>query len=273
MALLKSSNPALQEKSFQGTILEGLGDAQVMSVNGTMNKLGIMMVLMMGTTFFAWNQFYQGGNPMTLMLVGVFGGLIVAIILAFKKEWGSVLGPIYAILEGLFVGSISAIYNYTYPGLPMQAVALTLLVTLVMFLIYRYRIIRVTGRFRMVIIIATSALMFFYLIQWLWVLFTGSPLTGFTNAAVRGSVPRDVAPAAASEHLHRFRSQERSANLRERDHSQFRGSRLPPSRRAFGGSRAHRRIPEIDDVGPELRGECEGHAASCADVAAVLVPD
>lgn len=183
MALLKSSNPALQEKSFQGTILEGLGDAQVMSVNGTMNKLGIMMVLMMGTTFFAWNQFYQGGNPMTLMLVGVFGGLIVAIILAFKKEWGSVLGPIYAILEGLFVGSISAIYNYTYPGLPMQAVALTLLVTLVMFLIYRYRIIRVTGRFRMVIIIATSALMFFYLIQWLWVLFTGSPLTGFTNAA------------------------------------------------------------------------------------------
>ncbi len=183
MALLKSSNPALQEKSFQGTILEGLGDAQVMSVNGTMNKLGIMMVLMMGTTLFSWNQFYQGGNPMTLMLIGVFGGLIVAIILAFKKEWGSILGPIYAILEGLFVGSISAIYNYTYPGLPMQAVALTLLVTLVMFLIYRYRIIRVTGKFRMVIIIATAALMFFYLIQWVWVLFTGSPLTGFTNAA------------------------------------------------------------------------------------------
>jgi uncharacterized YccA/Bax inhibitor family protein len=183
MALLKSSNPALQEKSFQGTILEGLGDAQVMSVNGTMNKLGIMMVLMIGTTLFSWNQFYQGGNPMTLMLIGVFGGLVVAIILAFKKEWGNILGPLYAILEGLFVGSISAIYNYTYPGLPMQAVALTLLVTLVMFLIYRYRIIRVTGKFRMVIIIATAALMFFYLIQWLWVLFTGSPLTGFTNAA------------------------------------------------------------------------------------------
>lgn len=183
MALLKSSNPALQEKSFEGTILEGLGDAQVMSVNGTMNKLGIMMVLMMGSTFFSWNQFYQGGDPMTLMLTGVFGGLVVAIILAFKKEWGHILGPIYAILEGLFVGSVSAIYNYTYPGLPMQAVALTLLVTLVMFLIYRYRIIRVTDKFRMVIIIATAALMFFYLIQWLWVLFTGSPLTGFTNAA------------------------------------------------------------------------------------------
>jgi uncharacterized YccA/Bax inhibitor family protein len=183
MALFKSSNPALQEKSFQGTVLEGISTGDAMTINGTMNKLGIMMLLMVGSTLLAWTQFYKGSDPMPLMLVGVFGGLIVAIVLAFKKSWGHILGPLYAVLEGLFVGSISAIYNYTYPGLPMQAVALTLLVTLVMFLIYRYRIIRVTEKFKMVIIIATASLMFFYLIQWLWILFSGHPLTGFTNAA------------------------------------------------------------------------------------------
>jgi len=183
MALFKSSNPALQEKSFNGTILEGISTEEAMSISGTMNKLGIMMVLMIGSTLLAWDQFYKGSDPMTLMLIGVFGGLIVAIVFAFKKSWGSILGPLYAVLEGLFVGSISAIYNYTYPGLPMEAVALTLLVTLVMFLIYRFRIIRVTEKFKMVIIIATSAIMFFYLLQWVWILITGHPLSGFTNAA------------------------------------------------------------------------------------------
>ncbi len=183
MAFLKSSNPALQEKSFQGTILEGISTGEAMSVKGTMNKLGVMMLLMIGSTLLAWTQFYKGSDPMPLMLTGVFGGLVVAIVMTFKKQWGNILGPIYAILEGLFVGSVSAIYNYTYPGLPMQAVALTLLVTLVMFLIYRYRIIRVTQKFKMVIIMATATIMFFYLIQWMFILFTGSPLTGFTNAA------------------------------------------------------------------------------------------
>ena len=65
----------------------------------------------------------------------------------------------------------------------MQAVALTLLVTLVMYLIYRYRIIRVTEKFKSVIIIATSAIMLFYLMQWIFVLITGHPMTGFTNAS------------------------------------------------------------------------------------------
>src|SRR4029078_6231208 len=148
MAFLKSSNPALQEKSFQGTVLEGISTEEAMSVKGTMNKFGVLMLLMIGSTLLAWTQFYKGSDPMPLMLTGVFGGLVVAIVMTFKKTWSHILGPVYAILEGLFVGSASAIYNYTYPGLPMQAVALTLLVTLVMYLIYRYRIIRVTQKFK-----------------------------------------------------------------------------------------------------------------------------
>lgn len=183
MAIFKSSNPALQEKSYQGTILEGVGSGEEMTLKGTMNKFGVLMMLMMGSTLLSWSQFYKGSDPMPLILIGAFGGLALAIVMAFKKQWSSFLAPAYAILEGLFVGSISAMYNYTYPGLPMQAVALTLLVTLVMFLIYRYRIIKVTGQFRTIIVVATAAIGVFYLVQLISYAISGSPLAGFTNAA------------------------------------------------------------------------------------------
>lgn len=183
MSIFKSSNPALQEKTYQGTILEGISDGEEMTVNGTMNKFGVMMALMIASTLFAWSQFDKGSDPMPMMLTGVFGGLGVAILLMIKKQWAQYLAPLYAILQGLFVGTISAMYNYTYPGLPTQAVALTLLVTLIMFLIYRYRIIRVTAKLRMVVVVATAAIAIFYMVQWITFLVMGSPVGSFTNAA------------------------------------------------------------------------------------------
>lgn len=183
MSILKSSNPTLQEKSFKDTIFEGMTTGNEMTVNGTLNKFGILMGLMILSTLYSWSLANRGEDMMPYLLVGVFGGLGLALVMAFKKQWSNYLAPVYAILEGLFVGAISAMYNNAYPGLPMQAVALTLLVTLVMFLIYRYRIIKVTGRFRMVITIATAAIAIFYLVQWITFLAMGSPVGSFTNAA------------------------------------------------------------------------------------------
>ncbi len=67
MALLKSSNPALQEKSYQGTILEGMSIGEEMTLKGTMNKFGVLMMLMIGSTLFAWSQFYKVSDPKQLM--------------------------------------------------------------------------------------------------------------------------------------------------------------------------------------------------------------
>lgn len=176
MAFFKSSNPTLQEKTYKGTVLEGIETGEEMTLKGTMNKFGVMIMLMLASTLFAWSQFSKGSDPKPLMYIGVFGGLVLAIIMAFKMKWASFLAPAYAILEGLFVGSVSAIYDYVYPGLPMQAVALTLLVTLGMFLVYRFRIIKVTNKLRTVVIVATSAVALFYLIQWLTYSFSGSAI-------------------------------------------------------------------------------------------------
>ncbi len=184
MSIFKSSNPTLQEKTYQGTILEGISTGEEMTLKGTMNKFGVLVMLMIGSTLFAWSQFYKGSDPKTFMMVGVFGGLALALVMAFKMKWSTFLAPAYAILEGLFVGSISAMYDYMYPGLPLQAVALTLLVTLVMFLIYRYRIIKVTQKLRTVVVVATAAIAVFYLIQWLTYSFSGTAVAySFTNSS------------------------------------------------------------------------------------------
>ena len=189
MALFKSSNPTLQEKSFEGTIFEGISTDQEMTIRGTMNKLGFLLIMMIGATVFSWDQFNKGSNPMPLMMIGVFGGLVLAIVMVFKKQWSPYIAPAYALLEGLFVGSVSAYYNYVYPGLPTQAVALTLLVTLIMFLIYRYRIIKVTSKFRTVIVVATSAIALFYFIQWISYAIGGSFFAySFTNSSTPISI-------------------------------------------------------------------------------------
>jgi uncharacterized YccA/Bax inhibitor family protein len=187
MTFFKSGNPTLKESAFEGTILQGITTGEEMSVRGTMNKFGFLFLMMMGTTVFSWSQFYRGGNPMTLMLVGMIGGLILAVTMAFRKQWSPYLAPAFALLEGLFVGSVSAYYDYAfqteYPGLVMQAVGLTLMVALVMFVLYQTRIIKVTNKFRSIITIATVSIFIFYMVKWIASLAFGASIGAFTNAS------------------------------------------------------------------------------------------
>lgn len=199
MSIFKSSNPVLSEKTFQGTIFEGIRDeSQMMTMRGTINKFGFVLLLMLASSVFSWDYFYSGKDPLPLMIVSVFGGLGVVIAMAFKKEWSPYLSPAHALLQGLFVGSVSALYDYRfatkYPGIVMQAVMLTLIVAAVMFFIYRFRIIKVTNTFKKVIIIATASLAIFYLATWVMFLmkvpipaflYEGSPLgIGFSVVVV-----------------------------------------------------------------------------------------
>ena len=112
---------------------------------------------------------------MPLMLVGVFGGLITALVITFKRNWAPFLAPLYGLLEGLFLGAISAIMNEAfserYPGIVMHAVGLTLGVAVAMFLLYNFRIIRATERFKSVVFTATAGIALFYLVTWIVSLF------------------------------------------------------------------------------------------------------
>ena len=141
-----------------------------MTVRGAINKFGFMMLMLIAGAAYNWNLYEQlkQDTMNTLMWVGIIGGLISALAISFKPNWAPVLAPLYALLEGLFIGGISAIMNAafaeSYPGLIMQAVGLTFGVALAMFLLYNFRIISATQRFKSMVFTATLGIGIFYLI-------------------------------------------------------------------------------------------------------------
>ena len=164
MAIFKSGNPAMNV--FQNTIT--LPGAGVMTERGTMNKFFIMFLLVMASASLTWKAFYDGVNVMPYMLGAAILGFITAMVVIFKKEWSPFLAPVYALLEGVFLGAISATYNNAFaksaPGIVTQAVLLTFGTVIAMYLLYRFRVIKVTDKLRSIIFTATAGIAIFYLL-------------------------------------------------------------------------------------------------------------
>jgi len=165
----KSGNPVLSEKRFTDTVLDDMViNENAMTVRGTLNKFGFLFLMVMGTAFYSWKEFTEGGNVQPLIWTGAIGGLVVALIITFKKQWAPFLAPAYALLEGLFVGAISAYYNYAFadkaPFIIVTAVGLTFGTAIAMYLLYAARIIRATQKFKAIIFTATVGIAIFYLI-------------------------------------------------------------------------------------------------------------
>jgi uncharacterized YccA/Bax inhibitor family protein len=163
---MRTSNPALNSKTFdrfgnQTDIAQG-----VMTVNGTVNKTALLLLIAMATAFYVWRMFFVARNPASVtpwMLVGAIGGLIFAIVTAFKKQWAPATAPIYAALEGLFLGGVSAFYEARFPGIVIQAVALTFGTAFALLMAYKSRIIRATENFRLGVVAATGGIFLLYL--------------------------------------------------------------------------------------------------------------
>jgi uncharacterized YccA/Bax inhibitor family protein len=175
MPLMKTSNPALSEKTFRGLPgsqyggLGGLIDAaNRMTLSGTVNKTALLLICALATASWTWSLFLKSrdiSDVMPLMLVGLFGGLIFALVTSFKKEWAPVTAPIYALLEGLMLGGFSAVLDLRYPGIGIEAVSLTFGTLFVLLLAYRSGLIKVTQKFRLGVIAATGGIFVFYMMQ------------------------------------------------------------------------------------------------------------
>lgn len=156
--MFRSGNPTLSESVFQqqGTLAQTRQDT--MTLDGTVNKIGILFLLLLVGASISWYQ------PSQLFIwLGALGGFVVAIVTVFKKEWSPVTAPLYSVLEGLFLGAISVMYANMYEGIVFNAVALTLGIFAAMFMIYRSGLIEVTQKFRMGIIAATGGIALVYL--------------------------------------------------------------------------------------------------------------
>jgi uncharacterized YccA/Bax inhibitor family protein len=164
MAIFKSGNPAMNV--FQNTVtIPGSG---VMTERGTLNKFFMLFLLVMASASLTWKAFYDGVEIGPYTMGGAILGFITAMIVIFKKEWAAYLTPVYALFEGVFLGGISAMYNNVFaktaPGIVTQAVLLTFGAVIAMYVLYRFRIIKVTEQFRSIIFIATAGIAIFYLL-------------------------------------------------------------------------------------------------------------
>jgi uncharacterized YccA/Bax inhibitor family protein len=185
MALFNSSNPTLSEKSFnRSAAVPGSG---VMTFRGTLNKFGFLFIMVMATAFYVWNEASVGNNVSGYIMGGAIGGLVLALVLMFKPTLAQYLAPAYALLEGLVVGGISAIYNDAFakvaPGIVMQAVVLTFGTAIAMYLLFTFRIIRVTERFRSIMFAAIGGIALFYLITFVLSLF-GVNISGLQQGSL-----------------------------------------------------------------------------------------
>jgi len=169
ISVARSGNPALSESRFAQ--YRGLGvSGDVMTMQGAVNKTGILLLITMLTAGYVWKTFFSAPEPNItnvsgLMIVGAIGGFVVAMVTVFKDSWSPITAPIYAALEGLFLGGISAVAESQYPGIGIQSVGLTFAVCLVMLAVYSSGIIKVTDKFRVGVVAATGGVAIFYFIS------------------------------------------------------------------------------------------------------------
>ena len=178
---MRTSNPVLKDDVFASAA--SFAPGQVMTVQGVVNKSLILLALLTGAAVWLWTtsmpQILPGmgmeavaaqvsgsmARIMPFMMVGGILGLVLALVTVFKKEWAGFTTPAYAVCEGLVLGGLSAIFELKFPGIVMQAVALTFGTLFCLLMAYKTGIIRVTEKFRLGVFVATAAIGLVYLVS------------------------------------------------------------------------------------------------------------
>lgn len=169
--MMRTANPALNKKSF-ATFDQVLAAEDRMTIQGTVNKTFISLFLLVGCAMFTWKMFDPYGIKdmsavMPWMIGGGIGGFVIAMVTIFKKTWSPITAPIYAILEGLMLGGLSAFMEGMFPGIVLQAVALTFGTLFSLLFAYKSGLIKVTENFRLGIAAATGGIFLIYMVSFI----------------------------------------------------------------------------------------------------------
>jgi uncharacterized YccA/Bax inhibitor family protein len=166
---MRSGNPALNANTFldigSGQVVTGAGDT--MTLGGTVNKTGLLLLILVATAAWTWSLYTPEtpGAVMPWLIGGALGGFVVALVTVFKKTWAPVTAPLYAALEGLFVGGVSAMFEASFPGIVMQAVMLTMGVLAALLMAYKTGLIKATENFKLGVVAATGGIFLLYLVN------------------------------------------------------------------------------------------------------------
>jgi uncharacterized YccA/Bax inhibitor family protein len=159
----RTSNPTLKPDTFENS--RAILGQEVMTLQGTVNKTGILLVCVIGAAAWTWGLARSESPEAALpwMMGGMIGGLILALVTVFKKQWSPITAPLYALLEGLALGGISSFLDVSYPGIAIQAVGLTFGTLFVMLFLYKTGVIRATRKFMVGVMMATGAIFLVYM--------------------------------------------------------------------------------------------------------------
>ena len=174
---MRTANPALSDRIFiEEAQRNPVADSSLMTIQGTVNKSIFLLSLLVMSAGFVSITLLQTSStgadgamvinsPWTypLMLVGAIGSLIVVLITMFKKSLSPVLAPVYALLEGLFIGAISIIMETVYPGIVLQASMITFGTLFGLLGAYKSGMIRATENFKLGVAAATMGIFLAYM--------------------------------------------------------------------------------------------------------------
>ena len=176
---MNSNNPFFKNKTFSNSSAAAevheatvIDRNETMTVSGTINKSFLMLILLIASAAITWTMTFNGQPPMVFIFGGAIVGFILVLIATFRPQSSGYLAPGYAIFEGLFIGGVSAIFETMYPGIVIQAVSCTFVTFMVCFGLYKYEIVKVTERFKSVVVASTLAIATYYIISWLLSMFT-----------------------------------------------------------------------------------------------------
>ncbi len=168
--------------------------ANPMTANGAMSATLFLMVLLVAAATFGWSSVQTIGVGEAVSFPGwammaMIVGFVSVLVATFKPTTARFLAPVYALAQGAVVGAISKVFNIQYPGIVLQAVGATIGVFVVMLTLYRTGILRVTDKFRRIVIGATLGLAAFYLFSFIVSLFGSSLIpTGSSGMSIGFSV-------------------------------------------------------------------------------------
>ncbi len=166
---MRTSNPALNDKVFQN---RSLSATDKMTISGTVNKSFLLIGIVFLTAVWSWQQAFPGGwtwgsqpSIPVWYFPSLIGGFILSLVIIFKPTTSPLLVPIYAVLEGIVLGALSAIFEARYPGIVLQAVLCTMGTFIALLTAYRSHLIRATENFKLGVVAATGGIALVYLMQ------------------------------------------------------------------------------------------------------------
>ncbi len=183
------SNPVLGERSLKNFSFDSdLENGHAMSINGTILKTCFLGLMLAVTFAYTWYLQLAGfGDKVEILTnVGGFGGFILALFICFgpKNNLLAITTPLYALCEGLFLGSFSALANKYFPGVVSQAALGTIIAFFGMFILYTTKLVKCTDTFRMVVVNSTFAICGIYILQFILGFFHMSIPGLFSNSLV-----------------------------------------------------------------------------------------